>query len=666
MKTSLGKHLPIIFLSFLFFVFTASPLEAKVKIHSITSPGGDLELQVVTETNISFCLLYKDNLLVSSPALSMRLKDGTVLGPNARLLKAKKTDSREIIPSPLYRKSQIDDQYRQLDVKFRGGFGIRFRVYDQGAAYQFYTEQQDSLCIVEESTGFIFEKDHTCYIPYSRGEDNPFQNSFENVYSVIPISEFDREKLAFLPLLVCLENGMKMALTESDLESYPGMYLRGGKTSGGFEFKGVFAPIPSATRTEPGRGQVLATDYSDILAKTSGTRSFPWRIMAVAKEDTELPVNDLVYALGSPNRIGNTDWIKPGKIAWDWWNNWGITGVDFPAGINTQTYKYYIDFASANGIEYVVLDEGWSPPTGHDVMKVIPGIDLEELVSYAKEKNVDLILWCVGYVLDQKLEEACRVYSEMGFKGFKVDFMDRDDQLVVDMLYRIAETAARYNLLIDLHGMYKPTGLNRTYPNVVNFEGIFGLEQSKWSREDLVPYEVTFPYIRMLAGPVDYTQGAMRNATRQDFHPVYNNPMAAGTRARQVATYVVFDNPLVMLCDNPTAYIKEQETTDFITQIPVVWDETRILQGKLGESIVSARRNGSRWFVGGLTDWTPRTISLDLSFLEPGRTYKARIFCDGINAHRHATDYKIEEREVTREDTLTVRLSPGGGFAIMF
>ena len=666
MKTSLGKHLPIIFLSFLFFVFTASPLDAKVKIHSITSPGGDLELQVVTETNISFCLLYKDTLLVSSPALSLRLKDGTVLGPNARLLKAKKTDSREIIPSPLYRKSQIDDQYRQLDVKFRGGFGIRFRVYDQGAAYQFYTEQKDSLCIMEESAGFIFEKDYACYIPYSRGEDNPFQNSFENVYSVIPISEFDREKLAFLPLLVCLDNGMKMALTESDLESYPGMYLRGGKTSGGFEFKGVFAPIPSATRTEPGRGQVLAAEYSDILAKTSGTRSFPWRIMAVAKEDTELPVNDLVYALGSPNRIGNTDWIKPGKIAWDWWNNWGITGVDFPAGINTQTYKYYIDFASANGIEYVVLDEGWSPPTGHDVMKVIPRIDLEELVSYAKEKNVDLILWCVGYVLDQKLEEACRVYSEMGFKGFKVDFMDRDDQLVVDMLYRIAETAARYNLLIDLHGMYKPTGFNRTYPNVVNFEGIFGLEQSKWSREDLVPYEATFPYIRMLAGPVDYTQGAMRNATRQDFHPVYNNPMAAGTRARQVATYVVFDNPLVMLCDNPTAYMKEQETTDFITKIPVVWDETRILQGKVGEYIVSARRNGSQWFVGGLTNWTQRTITLDLSFLEPGRTYKARIFCDGINAHRHATDYKIEERDVTSEETLTVRLSPGGGFAIMF
>ncbi|HOO42172.1 MAG TPA: glycoside hydrolase family 97 protein [Bacteroidales bacterium] len=666
MKTFPGKHLTFIISCFLLLVFSSSTLEAKVKVHSITSPDGSLELQVVTDTNISFCLLHKDNVLVSSPSLSLTLEDGTVLGPNARLLKAKKTDSREIVPSPLYRKSEIVDQYQQLDVKFRGGFGIRFRVYNQGAAYQFYTERKDSLCITDESAGFIFEQDHTCYIPYSLGAENPFQNSFENIYSVIPISAFNPEKLAFLPLLVCLENGMKIALTESDLESYPGMYLRGGKTAAGFEFKGVFAPIPSKTRTEPGRGQVLAAEYLDVLAKTAGTRSFPWRIMAVAKEDTALPVNDLVYLLGSPNRIGDTEWIKPGKVAWDWWNNWGVTGVDFPVGINTQTYKYYIDFASANGIEYVVLDEGWSPPAGHDIMKVIPQINLEELVSYAKEKNVGLILWCVGYVLDEKLEEACRVYSEMGFKGFKVDFMDRDDQLVVDMLYRIAHTAARYKMLIDLHGMYKPTGFNRTYPNVVNFEGIFGLEQSKWSREDLVPYEVTFPYIRMLAGPVDFTQGAMRNATRQDFHPVYNNPMAAGTRARQVAAYVVFDNPLVMLCDNPTAYMKEQETTDFITQIPVVWDETRILQGKLGEYIVSARRNGSRWFVGALTNWTPRTITLDLSFLEPGRTYKARIFSDGINAHRHATDYKIEERDVTREDTLTVHLSPGGGFAIMF
>ncbi|HPV87876.1 MAG TPA: glycoside hydrolase family 97 protein [Bacteroidales bacterium] len=646
--------------------FFAGPTQAKVKVHSVSSPDGRLELQVVTQTGISFCLLHKGNVLVSSPALSMSLKDGTVLGPGARLISTKRTHVNDKIPSPLYRKSIIQTRYNQLDFRFREGFGIRFRIYDQGAAYQFYTTCKDSLYIVAETAGFIFPKDYTSYIPYSRGEKNPFHNSFENVYTVSSISEFNREKLAFLPLLVCLDNDLKMVITESDLESYPGMYLRGGKTSEGFAYEGVFAPIPSGTRIDRVRGQVIPTGYSKLLARTAGERSFPWRIMAVAEKDTELPVNDLVYALGSPNRIGSADWIKPGKVAWDWWNNWGITGVDFRAGINTKTYKYFIDFAAANDIEYVVLDEGWSPPSGGDIMKVIPEIDLEELVSYANRKQVGLILWCVGYVLDEKLEEACRKYSRMGFKGFKVDFMDRDDQPVVEMLYRIAKVASRHKLLINLHGMYKPTGLNRTYPNIVNFEGVFGLEQSKWSREDLIPYDVTFPYIRMLAGPVDYTQGGLRNATRQDFHPVYNNPMAAGTRAHQVATYIVFDNPLVMLCDNPTSYTKEQETTDFITDIPTVWDETQILQGELGKYIVSARRSGERWFVGGLTDWTSRTITLDLSFLEPGRIYKARMFMDGVNADRYATDYKIEEREVTAADKLTFELSPGGGFAISF
>jgi alpha-glucosidase len=645
---------------------SAGRIQAKVKVHSVSSPDGRLELQVVIQTEISFCLLHRGNVLVSSPALSMSLENGTVLGPGARLIWFRQTQVSEDIPSPLYRKSAIQARYNQLDFRFREGFGIRFRIYDQGAAYQFYTTRKDSLHIAGEKAGFLFPKDHISYIPYSRGEECPFRNSFENVYTVTPISGFDTEKLAFLPLLVCLDDGMRMVITESDLESYPGMYLRGGKTSGGFGYEGVFAPIPSGTKTDHVRGQMIPTGYSGLLARTSGERSFPWRIMAVAEKDTELPVNDMVYALGSPNRIGSTDWIKPGKVAWDWWNNWGITGVDFPAGINTETYKYFIDFAAANGIEYVILDEGWSPPSGGDIIKAIPEIDLEKLVSYANQKRVGLILWCVGYVLDEKLEEACRVYSRMGFRGFKVDFMNRDDQPVVDMLYRIAETAARYKLLVNLHGMYKPTGLNRTYPNVVNFEGVFGLEQSKWSREDLVPYDVTFPYIRMLAGPVDYTQGGLRNAIRQDFHPVYNNPMAAGTRAHQVATYIVFDNPLVMLCDNPTSYRKEQETTDFITGIPSVWDETRIIQGELGKYIVSARKKGEHWYVGALTDWTPRTITMDLSFLEPGRIYKARIFADGVNAHRHATDYRIEVKEVTAADKLILDLSPGGGFAIIF
>ena len=638
------------------------PAAAKVQVRRLTSPDGKLELQVVTDTHVSFCLLRQGTTLIAPSPISMTLQDGRQLGHGGKVTSAKITNVKECINTPFYRKSAIDNEYNQLEIKFKEGYSIQFRLYNQGAAYRFCTSFKDPISVMQEEAVFNLEKDFTCYIPYSNGDTKGFQNSFENVYTVAPLSQFEKGALAFTPLLVCMDNGLKMCLTESDLESYPGMFLRA--LPNGLGFEGAFAPIPSEIQDHPYRHQQIAKAYSNILANTQGQRTFPWRIMTVAEKDTDLMVNDMVFALGAPNRIGNTDWIKPGKIAWDWWNNWGVTGVDFPVGINTETYKYFIDFAAANGIEYVVLDEGWSSPSGGDIMKSIPEIDLPQLTAYAKSKKVDLILWCVAYVLDKKLDEACRTYSEMGIKGFKVDFMDRDDQQVVDLNYRIAQTAAKYHLMIDFHGMYKPAGMNRTYPNVINFEGIFGLEQSKWSKEDMIQHDVTFPFIRMLSGPVDYTQGGMRNVPKNDFFPIYNNPLTAGTRAHQVATYIVFDNPFVMLCDNPTIYMKEQETTDYIVGIPTVWEDTKILEGELGQYIVSARYANGHWYIGGITNWTPRTLTLDLSFLEANRTYNARIFQDGVNAARHATDYKIVSKQITSEDKLVIHLAPGGGFAI--
>lgn len=648
----------------MFLVCCTLGLQAKVTVHTITSPDTKLELQVITDTKVSLCLLRNGEPILTAPELSLTLDDGRVLGQNTKVSSKSQDSFNESIDSPFYRKSQIQISYNQLRFKFKDGLGIELRLYNQGLAYRFFTTLKEDINIIGESASYLFEKDHTAYVPYVNGPRNRFQTSFENIYTVMPISSFDKKQLAFSPLLVCLDNGVKVTLTEADLESYPGMFLKGISNNGKFGFEGVFAPIPTKTSINPYRCQVCLEESGTILAQTKGSRNYPWRIASVAEKDTELMDNDMVYALASPNRIGSTDWIKPGKVAWDWWNNWGITGVDFPVGINTQTYKYFIDFAAANGIEYVVLDEGWSSPSGGDIMKAIPEIDLKELATYAKEKDVDLILWCVGYVLDKKLEEACRVYSEMGFKGFKVDFMDRDDQTVVEMNYRIAQTAAKYHMLIDFHGMYKPAGMNRTFPNVINFEGIFGLEQSKWSREDMIQHDVTFPYIRMMSGPVDYTQGGMRNAVKRDFVPINNNPMAAGTRAHQVGSYIVFDSPLVMLCDNPTIYMKEQETTDYIVQIPTVWDQTRIIDGTLGEYIVSARKKGDHWYVGALNNWTARDITVDFSFLEEGRTYTARIFQDGVNAARHATDYKIVTKTVTSKDKLTIHLAPGGGLAI--
>ena len=407
-------------------------------------------------------------------------------------------------------------------------------------------------------------------------------------------------------------------------------------------------------------------ERADYMAKTKGTRSYPWRIWAVTEKDTDMPVNNLVYALASPNRIGDCSWVKTGKVAWDWWNDWGIYNVDFKAGINMDTYKYYIDFAADNRIEFVVLDEGWYNPGKGGMLTVIPELDLEELVRYGKSKGVDLILWTVFNVLDDQLEEACRKYSEMGINGFKVDFLDRDDQTAVEMAYRIAEMTAKYKLTLDLHGFYKPTGLNRTYPNIINYEAVFGMEEMKWSsvKKDMMEYDVTMPYIRMMAGPVDYTPGAMRNASKKDFKDIYYNPMSQGTRCHQLAAYVVHDSPLTMLADNPTIYKREQECTDFIVSIPNKGImETRVLQGKMGEFIVTARKVGDNWYIGGMTDWNARTITLDFDFLDEG-SYEVTLFKDGANADKQAEDYRKEIFTVAKDSKKVIRMASGGGFAM--
>lgn len=656
---------------------------AKEKTLTLNSPDNRTTITVSIGKQITWSVLHDGIEVIAPSSISMEIEsaDGSktfIWGDDSRLVKVSRTTSNRTIASPIYKASSVREHYNQMELTFRQDFGIIFRAYDDGVAYRFYGNKlKEDDKVKAELAEFNFGKDHTAYIPYSTGNPNPYQTSFENRYEITPLSGFNNEKIAFSPLLVCLDGDSKAVITESDLKSYPGMFL---EKSGGYSLKGNFAPIPSSIEVHPIRCQERPTAYSDNLAiirsnsSKKDPRYFPWRVISISDKDTQLPENHLVWLLSPESRIEDISWIKPGKVAWDWWNNWGVTGVDFEVGINTATYKHFIDFASANGIEYVILDEGWSPPREGDIMKVIPEIDLEELICYGKERKVDLILWAVAFPLDKKLEEACKHYSAMGIKGFKVDFMDRDDQDVVELNHRIAEVAAKYRMLINFHGMYKPAGLNRTWPNVINFEGVWGLEQMKWSKEDMVSYDVTFPYIRMLSGPVDYTQGAMRNVIRRDYAPNYNNPVSQGTRSRQVAEYIIFDSPLVMLCDNPTIYTKEQESTDFITAIPTVWDETRVLQGELGKYIVTARRNGGTWYIGGITDWEAREITLDMSFLLKGDKSAGKgtitLFRDGPNAHRSAHDYTIDTLNVadyiTRKSTpITIRLAPGGGFAMV-
>jgi alpha-glucosidase len=534
-------------------------------------------------------------------------------------------------------------------------------------AYRFVSHLKGTYKIETEFADFNFAQDWNMWVPYVRRNLTDLNtqkfNSFENTYEYLPISKWNKARLAFLPLMVDGPSGKKIVVTESDLLDYPGMYLYNYGTSSVLE--GNYAEVPKEV-VQGGHNnlQMIVQSREEYIAKFDGPVSFPWRIVAVSENDVQMADNDLVWKLATPAADKDWSWVKPGKVAWDWWNDWNIYGVDFRAGINNDTYKYYIDFASKNGIEYVILDEGWAVNKQADLFQVIPEINLPELVAYGKSRNVGLILWAGYWAFERDMERVCKHYSEMGIKGFKVDFMDRDDQVMVDFYTRAAEMAAQYGLLIDYHGAYKPTGLHRTYPNVINFEGVFGLEQMKWSKEDvdMVTYDVTVPYIRMMAGPMDYTQGSMRNAVRKNYRPVNTEAMSQGTRCRQLAEYIVFDSPLNMLCDSPSNYMREQECTDFISAVPTVWDETVGVDGEVGKYIVMARRSGDLWYVGAMTDWNARQMNINLDFVPEG-DYVIEFFSDGINADRAACDYKREMVDLPADRKINVKMAPGGGYA---
>lgn len=641
--------------------------------HTVQSPDGKIKATVDLKDKITYSVTHEGDQMIAPSPISMQLTNGETLGAKPRLRNAKHNTVNKTIQTPVYKRAEIKDHYNELVLNFRGDYSVIFRAYNDGVAYRFATSKRKDFNVQSEEATFNFDKDYTAIVPYVKQEqvENPtieqqFDNSFENTYTHSPLTKLDQNHLAFLPLAVEAANGKKVVITEVDLESYPGMYLlnKNGQTS----LSGVFPAYPK--KVEQGGHnelQMLVKEREDFIAKAKGTRKFPWRVMVIAEEDKDLADSDMVYKLAEPSRIKDASWVKPGKVAWDWWNDWNITGVDFEAGINNETYKHYIDFAAENNIEYVILDEGWAVNKKADLMQVVPEIDLKEIISYGKQKGVDIILWAGYYAFDRDMENIARHYADMGVKGFKVDFMNRDDQEMVEFFYRAAETGARHKLLMDFHGAYKPTGLQRTYPNVINFEGVHGLEQMKWSgpEVDQVTYDVTMPFIRMLAGPIDYTQGAMRNATRSNYRPINSEPMSQGTRTRQLAEYVIFESPINMLADSPTNYQKEQESTSFMAAVPEVWDNTVALEGKIGEHIAIARRKGNEWYVGALTNWDPREMELDLSFLGEGN-YKAEVFKDGVNAHRNAADYKREIIDVPQDRKLKIAMAPGGGYVARF
>jgi alpha-glucosidase len=566
----------------------------------------------------------------------------------------------ETIQAPFYRQNKIWTEGNQMDLTLNDGFGLQVRACNEGVAYRFYTTNKKVTIIKDEMADFVFPHDSKAWLAYSTNDDKPFAMAFQNYYDETLLSKA-KDKYAFLPVTV--ESGdVKVTILESDLRSYPGMFLKAESN----HLKAAFAKYPKKMAYYKWRGMSYVEETEDYIAKSTGARTYPWRVMAITEKDTEMPVSNLVFALATPNQIGDTSWIRPGKVAWDWWNDWNLKGVDFEAGINTRTYQYYIDFAAKNGIPYIVLDEGWYDSSKGDIMNPIPEIDLQGLIDYGRQKGVSIVLWTVFNVLDEHLTAACDKYTKMGIKGWKIDFLDRNDQTAVEMAERIAKTCAQYKLFVDYHGYFAPTGMNRTYPNILNYEGVFGMEEARWAKKDtdMPKYDVTFPFIRMMAGNVDFTPGALRNGTKENWVECYQNPVSMGTRCHQLACYVVHDSPFTMLCDAPTNYEREQDCVDIITSIPDNFDETRIIQGLIGNYIISARRYGSDWYVGGQTNWDEREVGFFLDFLSPGESYQATIVCDGLNANHQAEDYMIQRKTLTSKDKLNIKMASGGGFLI--
>ena len=650
------KHSFMVIRCMAFLVLTGSLLQAKV--YTLYSPDKRIEVTVSVTDRVLYSIVYDSKNLINPSAISMTINDNVVLGKG--LLKVEFVGQRsadeKILPPVKEKRAVIPDRWNEITLHFRGNYGLVFRAYDDGVAYRFFTGYRRDIKINSEEATFLFAENHSVWFPFTKS----LHTSFESNYTYLPLAEIGSQRFGYAPVLVDVPGGPKVAVTEADLEDYPGMFLT-GNDKGGPMLTGKFAPYPLEEKLrEKSDRELEVVKAADYIAITKGNRNYPWRILAIAPTDGRLIENDIVYRLAAPSRIKDPSWIKPGKVAWDWWNANNIFGVDFKSGTNTDTYKRYVDFASKNGIEYIILDEGWSAPD--DLFKINPEIDMTDLLSYAGSRNVGVVLWCVWYTLDNQMDRALDQFAKWGVKGVKVDFMDRDDQKMVGFYWRCAEAAAKRRLVVDFHGAHKPTGMRRAYPNVLTNEGVMGLEYSKWSATVTPEHDLLIPFIRMLAGPMDFTPGAMRNAQENQFRTIFDVPMSQGTRCHQLAMYVVYESPLQMLCDSPSSYEREPEVLSFLSAVPTVWDETRALDAKVGDYLAVARKSGRDWYVGAMTDWTPRVLGIKLDFLDDG-TYETEIYADGTNADRFASDFRKEVRLVGRGDVLKIDLAPGGGWA---
>ena len=639
--------------------FLACSLAGHSQQHLLTSPDGKTELLLFGGNSPSWMLKYNGAILVRKADFSMDLNGNAypASGTLPKKISSKLVKERIESTVPVKFRS-IEVSYTQALLKVDKSVSVEFRLYNEGFAYRFVTGFDYPSTVKQEDV--ILDFPENCRIFFPREEK--LQSHYERIYLDTLLTGLEENSFASLPLLVQNQEGINLLITDADLYDYPCMFLQ---KAAGTSLRSLFprAVLEAKPDVRYSDRQERVTREADYIAKTEGARSFPWRVFAIAGNDKDLLENQLVYNLSRTGSNGY-DWIKPGKVAWDWWNDNNIYGVNYKSGINTETYRYYIDFAADYGLEYIILDEGWSATT-LNLLESKPGMDIPGLVSYARSKNVDIILWVLWKPFYENMENVLNRFRQWGIAGIKVDFMQRADQQMVNIYEEIASKAAEYKMVVDFHGAFKPSGLCRKYPNVLSFEGVKGLENVKWSALITPSHNLTLPFIRMVAGPMDYTPGAMINKQKADYSISWSQPMAMGTRAHQVALYVVYESPLQMLCDNPSNYRKEEACTRFISQIPTVWDQTIALEGSISKYLVIARKHEDKWYLAALTDWEEREFDIDLAFLESG-TWHVEVFQDGINANKHAEDFSLATTTANESDRLKIKLAKGGGFVAVF
>ena len=629
---------------------------------TVQSPDGVVRVKVWMNGQLIYKILYKNKAITGNSFIDIAQLNGKAMSVRNKITSSKVESVRnEIIVPVSERRKLMKDNYNQLTISFIQPYKVTFKIYNEGVAYRISTSFKDSIYIKNEVAKFSFLSNSSVYFPLIHKKSNAdiYHTSYEELYPLLVMSAIPDTTIAYSPLLVVPYEGPKIAITESDLQDYPGMFLRGTGTDA---LNGAFAPYPLEEKsTNEYYSQKNVVKRADYIAHTAGTRNFPWRVLMIAAEDKDLPVNDMVYKLAEPSKLNDVTWVHPGKCTDEWIININLFNVPFKAGINTATYKYYIDFARRFGLERIMMDAGWSD--NNDLFKITPEINMDTLSDYAKKQNIKISMWTLAETLDRQLETALNQFDKWGVDFIMTDFIDRDDQKTVNFYERVAKACARHKIMIMYHGSYAPKGFNRTYPNAVTREGVMGSEYNIGSDKVTPHHDLMLPFTRMLAGSFDYEPGLLNNATKAGFRAIEGMPMSFGTRCHQLAMFVVYDSPIQVFSGNPSQGSNEPDFMNLLGSIPTGWDETIIPEAKVGEYIVTARKKDKDWFLAGLTDWTMRDFNLKLDFLEEG-TYSATLCKDGINADKYAADYNISDFNVTKQTVLPVHLAQGGGFML--